>query len=111
LKTFSYCYRFIGMHKIIPLLIFLSLSACGGGGSDAVETAVTDAATKQAEEAATAAAAAAAEEAAAAAAAKAAEEQASALAAAAALQDAANQAQQTALQKFGTGKFGQSTFQ
>ena len=29
------------MHKIIPLLIFLSLSACGGGGSDAVETAVT----------------------------------------------------------------------
>ena len=62
------------MHKIIPLLIFLSLTACGGGGSDAVETAVTDAATKQAE-------------------------------------DAANQAQQTALQKFGTGKFGQSTFQ
>ena len=55
------------MHKLIPLLIFLSLSACGGGGSDAVETAVTDAATKQ--------------------------------------------AQQTALQKFGTGKFGQSTFQ
>ena len=87
---------FIGMPKIIPLLIFLSLSACGGGGSDAVETAVTDAATKQAEEAATATAA---------------EEQASALAASAALQDAANQAQQTALQKFGTGKFGQSTFQ
>ena len=44
------------MHKIIPLLIFLSLTACGGGGSDAVETAVTDAATKQAEDAATAAA-------------------------------------------------------
>ena len=88
------------MHKLIPLLIFLSLSACGGGGSDAIETAVTDAATKQAEEAATAAAAA-----------KAAEEQASALAVSAALQDAANQAQQTALQKFGTGKFGQSTFQ
>ena len=79
------------MHKLIPLLIFLSLSACGGGGSDAVETAVTDAATKQAEEAATVAAL------------KAAEEQASAL--------AANQAQQIALQKFGTGKFGQSTFQ
>ena len=76
------------MPKLIPLLIFLSLSACGGGGSDAVETAVTDAATKQAGEAATDAAA-----------------------AAAALQDAAHQAQQTALQKFGTGKFGQSTFQ
>ena len=91
------------MPKLIPLLIFLSLSACGGGGSDAVETAVTDAATKQAEEAATAAVAAAA--------ARTAEEQASALAAAAALQDAINQAQQTALQKFGTGKFGQSTFQ
>ena len=83
------------MHKIIPLLIFLSLTACGGGGSDAVETAVTDAATKQAEDAATAAATKAAEDA----------------AAAATLQDAANQAQQTALQKFGTGKFGQSTFQ
>ena len=76
------------MPKLIPLLIFLSLSACGGGGSDAVETAVTDAATKQAGEAATDAAA-----------------------AAAALQDAANQAQQIALQKFGTGKFGQRTFQ
>ena len=87
------------MHKIIPLLIFLSLTACGGGGSDAVETAVTDAATKQAEDAAAAAAL------------KVAEEQAVALAAAATLQDAANQAQQTALQKFGTGKFGQSTFQ
>ena len=95
------------MPKLIPLLIFLSLSACGGGGSDAIETAVKDVATKQAEEAAAAAA----EEAAAAAVAKSAEEQASALAAAAALQDAANQAQQTALQKFGTGKFGQSTFQ
>ena len=71
------------MHKLIPLLIFLSLSACGGGGSDAVESAVTDAATKQAAEAA----------------------------AAAVLQDTANQAQQTALQKFGSGKFGQSTFQ
>jgi hypothetical protein len=104
------------MHKIIPLLIFLSLTACGGGGSDAVETAVTDAATKQAEDAATAAATAAAtkaaEDAAATAAAlKVAEEQAVALAAAATLQDAANQAQQTVLQKFGTGKFGQSTFQ
>ena len=53
----------------------------------------------------------AAEEAATAAALKVAEEQAVALAAAATLQDAANQAQQTALQKFGTGKFGQSTFQ
>jgi len=63
---------------------------------------------KQAEDAATAAATKAAEDAAAA---KVAEEQATALQAAAQLQDAANQAQQTALQKFGTGKFGQSTFQ
>jgi len=73
------------MHKIIPLFIFLSLSACGGGGSDAVETAVTDAATKQAEDAATAAAAKAAEDAAAAAtaaAAKAAEDAAAAATAA-----------------------------
>ena len=97
------------MRKITFLIIFLSLSACGGGGSNAVETAVTDAATKQAEDAATAAASKAAEDAAAAA--KVAEEQATALQAAAQLQDAANQAQQTALQKFGTGKFGQSTFQ
>ncbi|OUU78353.1 MAG: hypothetical protein CBC38_07615 [Gammaproteobacteria bacterium TMED78] len=81
------------MYKVIPLFILLSLSACGGG-SDAVNTALSDATTKQAEEAAAAAA-----------------EQASALATATALQDAANQAQQTALQKFGTGKFGQSTFQ
>ena len=57
------------MHKIIFFIIFLSLTACGGGGSDAVETAVTDAATKQAEDAATAAATKAAEEAATAAAA------------------------------------------
>ena len=51
------------MPKLIPLLIFLSLSACGGGGSDAVETAVTDAATKQAEEEAASALAAAAQKA------------------------------------------------
>ena len=105
------------MHKIIPIIIFFSLSACGGGGSsdevsnnagetdididnvygDFADNVAADAAAKAAEEAAAAL--------------KVAEEQAVALAAAATLQDAANQAQQTALQKFGTGKFGQSTFQ
>jgi uncharacterized lipoprotein YehR (DUF1307 family) len=103
------------MHKIIFSIILFSLSACGGGGtSDEVSNNVGETgididnvygdfadnvAADAAEEAATAAAL------------KVAEEQATALAAAAALQDAANQAQQSALQKFGTGKFGQSTFQ
>ena len=103
------------MNKIIFSIILFSLSGCGGGGSsDEVSKNVGEAgididnvygdfadyvAADAAEEAATAAAL------------KVAEEQAVALAAAATLQDAANQAQQTALQKFGTGKFGQSTFQ
>lgn len=42
------------MNKLLAVILTLSLSACGGG-SDALESAVTDAATKQAEEAATAA--------------------------------------------------------
>ena len=107
------------MHKIITIIIFFSLSACGGGGgSDGVSKNVgetdidvdnvygdfADNVAADADEEATALAAAAA-------ALKVAEEQAVALAAAATLQDAANQAQQNALQKFGTGKFGQSTFQ
>lgn len=59
------CY-FNCMNKLLTIILTLSLSACGGG-SDALETVVTDAATKQAEEAATAAAIEAAEDAAAAA--------------------------------------------
>jgi hypothetical protein len=103
------------MHKIIFFIIFFSLSACGGGSDGdpkkAAETGIDvdnvygDFADNVAEDAAREAAEVAA------AALKVAEEQATALQAAAQLQDAANQAQQTALQKFGTGKFGQSTFQ
>jgi len=74
------------MPKLIPLLIFLTLSACGGGGSDAVNSALTDVANKQVEETATAAA--------------------NQLAA-----DALAKAEAEKLIRFGTGKFGQSTFQ
>ncbi|MCH2668440.1 MAG: hypothetical protein MK009_01080 [Gammaproteobacteria bacterium] len=79
------------MKHIQPLLLILFLCACGGGGSEATDT-VIGMATNTANQLA-------------------AEEHAKALAAATALQDAANQAQQTALKKFGSGKFGQSTFQ
>ena len=102
--------------KYVYLLFIISiLTACGGGGSSDevsknvgetdidIDNVYGDFADNVAADAA--------EEAATAAALKVAEEQATALAAAAALQDAANQAQQSALQKFGTGKFGQSTFQ
>ena len=74
------------MRKIFNLLLFLFVSACGGGGSDAVNSALTDVATKQAEEIATAAA--------------------NQLAA-----DALAKAEAEKLIRFGTGKFGQSTFQ
>ena len=74
------------MPKLIPLLIFLTLSSCGGGGSDAVNSALTDVANKQVEETATAAA--------------------NQLAA-----DALAKAEAEKLIRFGTGKFGQSTFQ
>ena len=47
------------MNKLLAIILTLSLSACGGG-SDALESAVTDATTKQAATAATEAAAAAA---------------------------------------------------
>jgi len=74
------------MKTIYILFILLFLYACGGGGSDEVNSALTDMATKQAEEAATAAA--------------------NQLAA-----DALAKAEAEKLIRFGTGKFGQSTFQ
>tara|TARA_Y100000768_G_C23496630_1_gene459544 strand:- start:208 stop:432 length:225 start_codon:yes stop_codon:yes gene_type:complete len=74
------------MKAIYILFLFLFLSACGGGGSDSVNSALTDVATKQAEETATAAA--------------------NQLAA-----DALAKAEAEQLKRFGTGKFGQSTFQ
>ena len=74
------------MKTIFILFLFLFVSACGGGGSDAVNSALTDVATKQVEEAATAAA--------------------NQLAA-----DALAKAEAEKLIRFGTGKFGQSTFQ
>ena len=71
---------------ILNLFLFLFVSACGGGGSDAVNSALTDVATKRAEEGATAVA--------------------NQLAA-----DALAKAEAEQLKRFGTGKFGQSTFQ
>ena len=74
------------MRSIYILFILLILYACGGGGSDAVNSALTDVANKQVEETATAAA--------------------NQLAA-----DALAKAEAEKLIRFGTGKFGQSTFQ
>ena len=74
------------MKTIFIFFIFLFVSACGGGGSDGVNSALTDVATKQVEETATAAA--------------------NQLAA-----DALAKADAEKLIRFGTGKFGQSTFQ
>jgi ornithine cyclodeaminase/alanine dehydrogenase-like protein (mu-crystallin family) len=74
------------MKKIFILFLFLFISACGGGSSDAVNSALTDVATKQVEEGATAAT--------------------NQLAA-----DALARAEAEKLIRFGTGKFGQSTFQ
>ena len=73
------------MKTIFILFLFLFVSACGGG-SDAVNLAITDVATKQVEEGATAAT--------------------NQLAA-----DALARAEAEKLIRFGTGKFGQSTFQ
>ena len=77
------------MKKIPTLLLFLSLSACGGGGSAAIEEKATEAATEAAD-----------------AAPEAATNAANQLAA-----DALAKAEAEKLIRFGTGKFGQSTFQ
>ena len=74
------------MKTIFILFLFLFVSACGGGDSNAVNSALTDVATKQFEEAASAAA--------------------NQLAA-----DALAKTEAEKLIRFGTGKFGQSTFQ
>tara|TARA_B100000927_G_scaffold288945_1_gene284531 strand:- start:309 stop:533 length:225 start_codon:yes stop_codon:yes gene_type:complete len=74
------------MKMIFISFLLLFVSACGGGGSDAVNSALTDVVTNQDEEAATAAA--------------------NQLAA-----DALAKAEAEKLIRFGTGKFGQSTFQ
>ena len=74
------------MRSVLILFLFLFVSACGGGGSDVVNSALTDLANNQADEASTAAA--------------------NQLAA-----DALAKAEAEQLKRFGTGKFGQSTFQ
>ena len=74
------------MKAIFILFLFLFVSACGDGGSDAVEEKVIEAATDVSTEAATNAA--------------------NQLAA-----DALAKAEVEKLIRFGTGKFGQSTFQ
>ena len=70
------------MKKIPTLLLFLFLSACGGGGSEAIEEKATEAATEAATNAANQLAA-----------------------------DALAIAEAEKLIRFGTGKFGRSTFQ
>ena len=74
------------MKTIFILSLFLFVSACGGGGSDTIEEKVIEAATDAATEAATNAANQLAE-------------------------DALAKAEAEKLIRFGTGKFGQSTFQ
>ena len=74
------------MKMIFILFLFLFVSACGDGGPDAVEEKVIEAATDVGTEAATNAA--------------------NQLAA-----DALAKAEAEKLIRFGTGKFGQSTFQ
>jgi len=90
LRQFAFDSNFLLMKKIPTLLLFLSLSACGGGGSDAIEEKATEAATEAATDAATQAATNAANQLAA---------------------DALAKAEAEKLIRFGTGKFGQSTFQ
>ena len=86
MRQFPLNSNFLLMKKIPTLLLFLFLSACGGGGSDAIEEKATEAATEAATQAATNAA--------------------NQLAA-----DALAKAEAEKLIRFGTGKFGQSTFQ
>ena len=74
------------MKSIFILFMLLFLCACGGGGSDAVNPTLTDVPTKQVEELATVTA--------------------NQLAA-----DALFKTETEKLIRFGTGKFGQSTFQ
>ena len=82
MRQFAFDSNFLLMKKIPTLLLFLSLSACGGGGSDAIEEKATEAATQAATNAANQLAA-----------------------------DALAKAEAEKLIRFGTGKFGQSTFQ
>ena len=70
------------MKKILALLLFLSLSACGGGASEAIEEKATEAAADAATNAANQLAA-----------------------------DALAIAEAEKLKRFGAGRFGQSTFQ
>ena len=82
MRQFPFDSNFLLMKKIPTLLLFLFLSACGGGGSDAIEEKATQAATEAATNAANQLAA-----------------------------DALAKAEAEKLIRFGTGKFGQSTFQ
>ena len=70
------------MKTIFILFIFLFVSACGGGGSDAIEEKVTEMAAQEATNTTNPLAA-----------------------------DAFAKAEAEKLIRFGTGKFGQSTFQ
>ena len=70
------------MKTIFILFIFLFVSACGGGGSDAIEEKVTEMAAQEANNTTNQLAA-----------------------------DALAKAEAEKLIRFGTGKFGQSTFQ
>ena len=82
MRQFPFDSNFLLMKKIPTLLLFLFLSACGGGGSDAIEEKATEAATEAATNAANQLAA-----------------------------DALAKAEAEKLIRFGTGKFGQSTLQ
>ena len=90
MRQFPFDSNFLLMKKIPTLFLFIFLTACGGGGSETVEEKATEAATEAATDAATEAATNAANQLAA---------------------DAFAKAEAEKLKRFGTGKFGQSTFQ